>query len=81
MWIQRHDGSLVNIEKFEAVDCIKVNDGYDICTFRGSSYISLASYKEERQVEEAKTAIFCKMKNGDKAMTMPYCITDWGENV
>lgn len=81
MWIRRHGGSLVNIEKFEAVDCIKVNDRHDICAFRGSSYISLASYKEEKQAEEAKTAIFCSMKNCDKAMTMPYCITDYGEDI
>lgn len=78
MWIQRHDGSLVNIEKFEAVDCIKVNDRYDICAFRGSSYISLASYKEEKQTEEAKVAIFCSIRKGDKAMTMPYLL-DGGE--
>ena len=76
MWIRRHDGSLVNIEKFEAVDCIKVNDRYDICAFRGSSYISLASYKEENRAERAKMAIFCSMRKGDNAMTMLYCVTD-----
>lgn len=81
MWIQRHDGSLVNIEKYHKIDSAKTGNGYEVHAWRGDSHSILATYEEENQAEQAKMAIFCSMRKGDKAMTMPYCVTDYGENV
>ena len=81
MWIQRHDGSLINIEKYREINSEKTDLGYEVyCCSNGKGY-PLAIYEEEQQAKEAKTAIFCSMKKGDKAMTMPYCITDYGEDI
>lgn len=81
MWIQMHDGSLINIEKFDTIDSAKTGNGYEVRAWRGDSRSFLATYVEENQAKEAKMAIFCSMRKGDKAMTMPYCITDYGEDV
>lgn len=81
MWIQRHDGSLINIEKYCEINSEKTNLGYEVyCRSNGKGYL-LATYEEEQQAKEAKTAIFCSMRNGNKAMTMPYYVMDWGEDV
>ena len=72
MWIQRHDGSLVNIEMFHKINIAKTGNGYGVYAWRGDNrYIIFENYKEENQAEEAKMSIFCSMRKGDKAMTMP----------
>ena len=76
MWIQKHDGSLVNIEKYHKIDSAKTNNGYEVRAWHNGSRSILATYEKEQQAEEAQTAIFCSMRKGDNAMTMPYCITD-----
>ena len=76
MWIRRHDGSLVNIEKYHKIDSAKTNNGYEVRAWHNGSRSILATYEKEQQAEEAQTAIFCSMRKGDNAMTMPYCITD-----
>ena len=76
MWIRRHDGSLVNIEKYHKIDSAKTNNGYEVRARYDDSRSILATYEKEQQAEEAQTAIFCSMRKGDNAMTMPYCITD-----
>lgn len=81
MWIQRHDGSLVNIEMFYKIDSAKTGNGYEVYARCEDGRSILATYAEENQAEEAKMAIFCSMRKGDKAMTMPYCVTDYGEDV
>ena len=81
MWIQRHDGSLVNIEMLHKIDSAKTGNRWGVCAWRGDNRSILATYEEQNQAEEAKMAIFCSIRKGDKAMTMPYCLTDWGEDV
>lgn len=81
MWIQRHDGSLVNIEKYHKIDSAKTNNGYEVRAWYDDSRSILATYAEENQSKQAKMAIFFSIRKGDKAMTMPYCVTDWGEDV
>ncbi len=81
MWIQRHDGSLINIEKFDTISIELVANEYRVSAWYGYKNVVLATYKGEQQAEEAKIAIFCSMRKGDKAMTMPYCVTDYGEDV
>ena len=72
MWIRRHDGSLVNIEKYHKIDSAQTSNGYEVRAWYDDSRSILATYKEENQAEEAQTAIFCGMRTGDKAMTMPF---------
>lgn len=72
MWIRRHDGSLVNIEMCHEINSVKTGNGYEVNAWRDGSRSILATYKEENQAEEAQTAIFCGMRKGDKAMTMPF---------
>ena len=81
MWIQRHDGSLVNIEMFYKIDSAKTNNGYEVRAWYDDSRSILATYEKEQQAEEAMIAIFSSIRKGDMAMTMPYCITDCGEDV
>lgn len=76
MWIRRHDGSLVNIEKYHKIDSAKTNNGHEVRAWYDDSRSILATYEKEQQVEEAMIAIFSSIRKGDKAMTMPYCITD-----
>ena len=76
MWIQRHDGSLINIEKYCEINSEKTDRGYEVYCCNNSDGYLLATYEEEQQAKEAKIAIFCSMRKGDKAMTMPYCATD-----
>ena len=72
MWIRRHDGSLVNIEKYHKIDSAKTNNGYEVRAWYDDSRSILATYEKEQQAEEAKMVIFCSMRKGDKAITMPY---------
>lgn len=82
MWIRRHDGSLINIESFGEIAVIEVDQTYKVYAWRSSgSFSILATYKKEQQAEEAIIAIFSGMRKGDKAMTMPYCVTDYGEDI
>ena len=81
MWIRRHDGSLVNIEEYHKIDSAKTNNGYEVRAWHNGSRSILATYEKEQQAEEAMIAIFSSIRKGDKAMTMPYCITDCGEDV
>ena len=81
MWIRRYDGSLINIEKFDMISIELVANKYRVSAWYGYKSVILAAYKEEKQAEEAKIAIFCSMKKGDKTMTMPYCVTDYGEDI
>ena len=81
MWIKKHDGSLINIEKFDMISIELVANKYRVSAWYGYKSVMLAAYEEEQQAEEAQTAIFCSMRKGDNAMTMPYCITDCGEDV
>jgi len=76
MWIKRHDGSLVNIEKFDTIDSAKTNNGYEVRAWYDDRRSILATYEKEQQMEEAMIAIFIGMRKGDKAITMPYCVTD-----
>ena len=78
MWIQKHDGSLLNIESFDEITVVELDQTYKVCAWRSGSFEALATYKKKQQAEEAQTAIFCSMRKGDNAMTMPYCITDCG---
>lgn len=72
MWIQKHDGSLVNIEKFDTIDSAKTNNGYEVRAWDNDNRTILAIYNEEQQAAEAKMAIFCGMRKNDKAMTIPF---------
>jgi len=72
MWIRRHDGSLINIEMCHEINSVKTGNGYEVNAWCYGSRAILATYKEENQEEEAKTVIFCSMRKGDKAITMPY---------
>ena len=81
MWIQKHDGSLINIEKFDTISIESVANKYRVSAWYGYKSIALATYKREHQAEQARMAIFCSIRKGDKAMTMPYCVTDEGESV
>jgi len=81
MWIQRHDGTLINIEKFDMISIELVANKYRVSAWYGYKSVMLAAYEEEQQAKEAKIAIFCSMRKGDKAMTMPYYATDYGEDV
>ncbi len=76
MWIRRHDGSLVNIEEYHKIDSAKTNNGYAVRAWHNGSLSILATYEKEQQAEEAMIAIFSGMRKGDKAITMPYCVTD-----
>jgi len=76
MWIRRHDGSLVNIEKYHKIDSARTNNGYEVRAWYDDNRSILATYEKEQQAEEAQNAIFCGMRKGDKAMTMPYCVTN-----
>ena len=81
MWIRRHDGSLVNIEKYHKIDSAKTNNGYEVRAWHNGSRSILATYEKEQQAEEAMIAIFSGIRKDDKAMTMPYCVTDYGEDI
>ena len=81
MWVRRHDGYLVNIEKYHKIDSAKTNNGYEVRAWHDDSRSILATYEKEQQAEEAMIAIFSSIRKGDMAMTMPYCITNCGEDV
>lgn len=81
MWIQKHDGSLINIEKFDTISIELVANKYRVSAWYGYKSVTLAAYEEKNQAEEAKMAIFCSIRKGDKAMTIPYYITDCWEDV
>ena len=78
MWVSRHDGSLLIIEKLATIDSSKTNNGYEVRAWDNDNRTILAIYNEEQQAVEAKIAIFCSMRKGDKVMTIPYLL-DGGE--
>ena len=51
MWIRRHDGSLVNIEKYHKIDSAKTNNGYEVRAWYDDSRSILATYEKEQQAE------------------------------
>lgn len=47
MWIRRHDGSLVNIEKYHKIDSAKTNNGHEVRAWYDDSRSILATYEKE----------------------------------
>ncbi len=74
MWINAHDGSLVNVEKLDFIFCKVIEERFKVVALNNDVHdvhIVLGAYRTRQDAEQALGEIYSNLKDDAHAMRMP----------